>query len=101
MNSIKKRLQLKRVQNNIGNWLEDNAEMAEEAVRFFQAQFHEDIVPIDFGILDHVPTMVDSTKNLDLIQHPTKEEVKYAVFGLNGKNVGGSYGFTRCLFHSC
>lgn len=36
VNGRRKRLQLKRVQNSIGNWLEDNTEMVEEAVRLFK-----------------------------------------------------------------
>lgn len=53
-----KRLQLKRIQNSEGSWIEDSEAMAEEAAEFFQAQFHEDNIPTDFGIIDHVPQMV-------------------------------------------
>ncbi|XP_060200473.1 uncharacterized protein LOC132628728 [Lycium barbarum] len=35
----RKRLQLKRIQNSQGQWLETEQEIAEEAVRFYQAQF--------------------------------------------------------------
>ncbi|XP_070045323.1 uncharacterized protein [Nicotiana tomentosiformis] len=64
INGRRKRLQLKRVQNDASNWLEDKAEMADEAVRFDQTQFHEDSVPTAFGILDHVSAMVDNNQNL-------------------------------------
>lgn len=52
------------MQNDASNWLEDKAEMADEAVRFDQTQFHEDSVPTAFGILDHVSAMVDNNQNL-------------------------------------
>ncbi|XP_060182094.1 uncharacterized protein LOC132611727 [Lycium barbarum] len=39
LNGRRKRLQLKRIQNSQGQWLEEKEHMAEEAVRFFQAQF--------------------------------------------------------------
>lgn len=75
--------------------------MAEEAVRFFPAQFHEDTVPTTFGILDHIHTMVDSIQNMKLVQQPTCEEIKHAVLGLNGDSAGVPEGFTGCFFHSC
>ncbi|XP_019251034.1 PREDICTED: uncharacterized protein LOC109229947 [Nicotiana attenuata] len=49
----RKRLQLKRIQDRYGVWIEDEEKIAEEAVHFFQQQFHEDSVPTDFRILDH------------------------------------------------
>ncbi|XP_019232974.1 PREDICTED: uncharacterized protein LOC109213617 [Nicotiana attenuata] len=101
VNGRRKRLQLKRIQNAEGNWLDDTNEMADEAVRFFQNQFHEDAVPTDFRILDHVPTLVNSGQNMKLTQQPTGEEIKYAVMGLNGDSAGGRDGFTGAFFHSC
>ncbi|XP_070039469.1 uncharacterized protein [Nicotiana tomentosiformis] len=89
VNGRLKRLQLRRIQNSGGQWLENNEEMAEEAVRFFQAQFHEDRVPNNFGILDHIPSMVETRHNEELIRQPTIEEVKKVVFGLNRESGGG------------
>lgn len=75
--------------------------MVEEAVRFYQAQFHEESVPSSFDILQHIPTMVDSGKNIELVQQPTKEEIKSAVYRLNGESAGGTDGFNGTFFHSC
>lgn len=75
--------------------------MADEVVKFFQTQFHEDKVPTYFRIIDHVPCMVDMEQNQDLLKQPTKEEVKVAVFGFNGESAGGLDGFTGCFFHTC
>lgn len=44
VNGRRKRLQLKRIQNNDGHWIENNEDMAEEAVNFFKAQFHEESI---------------------------------------------------------
>lgn len=44
VNGRRKRLQLRRIQNNNGIWLEDTGSMDEEAVRFFNAQFKEERV---------------------------------------------------------
>lgn len=98
VNGRRKRLQLKRIQNNAGNWLENNADKADEAIRFYQAQFHEESVPTTFGILDYVPSIVDNFQKAQLVQQPTREEVKFAVFGLNGESAGGPDGFSGCFF---
>lgn len=101
VNGRRKRLQVKTIQNSGGQWLETTEDMAEEAVNFFQAQFHKDKVPTTFGILDHVPSMVEMGQNDNLIKQPTKEEVKKAVFGLNGDSVGGPDGFNECFYQTC
>ncbi|XP_019232503.1 PREDICTED: uncharacterized protein LOC109213197 [Nicotiana attenuata] len=75
--------------------------MAEEAVRFFKAQFHEETVPSSFDIIDHIPNLIDSVQNLELIKQPSKDEVKNAVMGLNGESAGGPDGFIGSFFHSC
>ncbi|XP_019251272.1 PREDICTED: uncharacterized protein LOC109230201 [Nicotiana attenuata] len=101
VNGKRKRLQLKRIQNNAGQWVEDTERIADEAVRFFQAQFHEDVVATEFQIINHVPQMVNGEKNQELLKQPTREEVKQAVYGLNGDNCGGPDGFNGSFFHSC
>ncbi|XP_019244346.1 PREDICTED: uncharacterized protein LOC109224216 [Nicotiana attenuata] len=75
--------------------------MANEAVQFFQKQFHEEVVPTAFDIIEHVPHMVDMEQNQELLRQPTAEEVKRAVYGLNGDSAGGPDRFNDCFFHSC
>ncbi|XP_019252907.1 PREDICTED: uncharacterized protein LOC109231725 [Nicotiana attenuata] len=70
VNGRRKRLQLRRVQNNAGIWLENTADMADEA-------------------------------NAELVKLPTREEIKYVVFGLNGESAGGPDGFSRFFFQTC
>lgn len=76
VNGRRGRLQIKRIQNSEGHWLDDDGAIAEEACRFFSEQFHEDVVPTAFGIIDHVLHMVDMEQNQELLRQPTKEEVK-------------------------
>lgn len=94
VNDRRKKLQLKGIQDINRDWIEDHEEMAAEAVNFFQAQFHEDKIPTSFEIIDHVPKMVTSEQNLELLKQPTFDEVKRAVFGLNCDSAGGPDGFT-------
>ncbi|XP_059289514.1 uncharacterized protein LOC132043044 [Lycium ferocissimum] len=86
---------------NCGQWLDNAEDIAEEAVGFFQAQFHETVVPTQFDILKHVPSMISNEQNEELVAAPTKEEVKQAVFGLNSTSAGGPDGFTGLFFQTC
>ncbi|XP_009790176.1 uncharacterized protein LOC107776673 [Nicotiana tabacum] len=76
VNRRRKRLQLKKIQNSAGSWIEGNEQMAEEAINFFQYQFHEDVVPTSFEIIVHVPNMISVEQNQELLKQPTKEEVQ-------------------------
>ncbi|XP_059294842.1 uncharacterized protein LOC132047883 [Lycium ferocissimum] len=94
----RKIFELKRIRNSQGQWLGNEKEVAKEAVGFFQAQFHETVVPTQFDILKHVPSMISNEQNEELVAVPTKEEVKQAVFGLNSASASGPDGFTEPRF---
>ncbi|XP_075083560.1 uncharacterized protein LOC142167295 [Nicotiana tabacum] len=85
VNGKRKRLQLKRIQNSYGDWIEDKEVVADEAVKFFQAQFHEDVVPSEFGIIDHVPYMVDMEQNQELLRWASERFISW-VFGIISNN---------------
>ncbi|XP_070029442.1 uncharacterized protein [Nicotiana sylvestris] len=52
-------------------------------------------------VREHVPNLSNTEQNAELIKHPTKEEVKVAVLGLNGDSAGGPDGMTCKFYHSC
>nr|XP_016509454.1 PREDICTED: uncharacterized protein LOC107826922 [Nicotiana tabacum] len=97
----RKRLQPKRIQNSGGTWIEEEQEIAEEAIKFYEEQFTEASTPSSFDIVEHVPNLINTKQNAELIKQPTKEEVKVAVFGLNGDSAGGPDGMTGKFYHSC
>ncbi|XP_070012048.1 uncharacterized protein [Nicotiana sylvestris] len=97
----RKRLQLNRIQNSGGTWIEEEQEIAEEAIKFYEEQFTEAATPSSFDIVEHVPNLTNTEQNVELIKQPTKEEVKVAVLGLNGDSVGGPDGMTGKFYHSC
>ncbi|XP_060216654.1 uncharacterized protein LOC132644113 [Lycium barbarum] len=45
--------------------------------------------------------MISKENNEELIENPTKDEVKQAVFGLNSESAGGRDGFTGLVFQKC
>ncbi|XP_075099289.1 uncharacterized protein LOC142176118 [Nicotiana tabacum] len=84
-----------------GTWIEEEKEIAEEAIKFYEEQFTEAATPSLFDIVEHVPNLINNEQNAELIKQPTKEEVKVVVFGLNGDRAGGPDGMTGKLYHSC
>lgn len=101
VNRRRRRLPLSIIQNSYCQWLEGNDEMAEEAVKYFKAQFKEERFPTDFGIINYVPTMVTQEQNQELVIPPTTYEVKQVIFWLNGESAGGPDGFSGNFFQSC
>ncbi|KAH0758046.1 hypothetical protein KY290_021539 [Solanum tuberosum] len=85
----RQRLKLLKIQNSKGDWLEDSTEIAEEAVQFFQKQFMQERDSTDHSLLAHVPALINEEENATLGAIPNSEEVKNAVFKLNGDSAGG------------
>lgn len=50
VNGKRRRLQLKRIQDHRGVWLDNEEEIAQEAIRFYTEQFREENMPTDFKI---------------------------------------------------
>lgn len=48
-------LQVHKIFDNNGNWLDSQDDMAKEALELFQAQFTEERLPTNFDIVNHVP----------------------------------------------
>nr|XP_016444849.1 PREDICTED: uncharacterized protein LOC107770100 [Nicotiana tabacum] len=69
--------------------------------KFFHAQFTEAATPSSFDIVEHVPNLINTEQNAELIKHPLREEVNVAVLGLNGDSAGGADGMTGKFYHSC
>ncbi|XP_060184825.1 uncharacterized protein LOC132614395 [Lycium barbarum] len=96
-----RKLQLQRIQDHTGTWMDTEEEIAQEEIRFFSDQFKEENIPTDFSMLDKIPKMVTEEQNQQLYEMPDEAEVKRAVFGLNGDSAGGPDGFTGRFFQAC
>ncbi|XP_075077069.1 uncharacterized protein LOC142163822 [Nicotiana tabacum] len=92
----RKRHQLNRIENSGGTWIVEEQEIAEEAIKFYEEQFTEAATPSSFNIIEHVPNLINTDQNAELIKQPTKEEVKVTVLGLTGDSAGGQMsGFVK------
>ncbi|XP_019263600.1 PREDICTED: uncharacterized protein LOC109241326 [Nicotiana attenuata] len=74
VNGRRKILQLKRIQNISGNWIDEEEQIAAEAVNYFKDQFCENVALSAFYIIDNVPYLVNIEQNEKLISMPTREE---------------------------
>ncbi|XP_019226229.1 PREDICTED: uncharacterized protein LOC109207710 [Nicotiana attenuata] len=101
VNGKRQKLQLKRIQNGDGDWLESQDLMANTAVYFFQKQFTREGDSTTFELLNNMPNIVTMSQNLELCKFPTIDEVKSAVFALSGDSTSGPDGFTGSFYPHC
>ncbi|XP_059289054.1 uncharacterized protein LOC132042545 [Lycium ferocissimum] len=97
----RKRIQIKRIQDADGTWLEDADRVVGEAVKFFHKQFTHEEVSKDSPILNHIPELIREEDNMLLAEQPTMEEVQKAVFELNRDSTCGPHGFSRIFYQKC
>ncbi|XP_059310080.1 uncharacterized protein LOC132061248 [Lycium ferocissimum] len=73
VNGKRRRLQLKRIQDSGGVWLETKDDIAEEAIRFFTNQFQRGNIPTDFEMLKHIPRMISDEQKAELHEFQKKK----------------------------
>ncbi|XP_075111413.1 uncharacterized protein LOC142181784 [Nicotiana tabacum] len=101
VNGKRKKLQLRRIHNEVGIWLEDQQQMANSAAQYYLNQFTNQGDPTDFSMLDKVPPLVSTEQNMELCRYPTLEEGKAAVFELSADSSSGPDGFTGMFYQKC
>lgn len=97
----RKRLHLNRIRNSEGTWIEEEGDIATEAINFYNAQFMQERDATAFPLLRHIPKLINEEDNASLCQLPTMEEVKNIVFSLNGDSASGPDGLTGRCYQSC
>ncbi|XP_060210563.1 uncharacterized protein LOC132637499 [Lycium barbarum] len=94
----RKKLALQRIQNSQGDWISSNNDIREEAVRFYQNQLRQLATRTDYEMLKKIPALIFTEQNESLIALPSNEDVKLAVYGLNGDSTSGPDGFSGHFF---
>ncbi|XP_060170556.1 uncharacterized protein LOC132601490 [Lycium barbarum] len=97
----RKKLQIKRIQNSDGSWIEDDEQMADEAVHFYSQQFSQEELIGDENLLSLFPVFIDQNRNDLLCQMPRVDEVKKAVFNLGGSSASGPDSFPGIFYQTC
>ncbi|XP_060210587.1 uncharacterized protein LOC132637527 [Lycium barbarum] len=96
----RKKLQIKRIQNSDGSWINDEDQMADEAVHFYSQQFAQEELIGDEIFLSLIPILIDQDRNDLLCQMPSVDEVKKAVFNLSGASASGPDGFPGVFYQT-
>ncbi|KAG5608465.1 hypothetical protein H5410_019746 [Solanum commersonii] len=94
------RLRVNIIQNEEGEWLEDQEDIAAASMEFYAKQFTRQPANKDYEMLNELPHVVTSDKNEELQRMPMMEEVKSADMGLNRNSVEGPDGMTGA-FYQC
>uniref|UniRef100_A0A0V0IZZ6 Putative ovule protein n=1 Tax=Solanum chacoense TaxID=4108 RepID=A0A0V0IZZ6_SOLCH len=84
-----------------GEWMEVEEHVAAAAQEFFQQQFTGNYRTEETPIMRYVQKSVTDDDNCSLNAHPTKDEIKKAVFSLNGDSASGPDGFTGHFYQVC
>nr|XP_027103097.1 uncharacterized protein LOC113724387 [Coffea arabica] len=82
-----------RVPNISGDWIEDDEGIASAAVSYFADLFSRSNNE-DIGLLYLIPRLITRKDNMALEEPPSMEEVKQAVFRMDGDSAASSDGFT-------
>ncbi|XP_059306395.1 uncharacterized protein LOC132057811 [Lycium ferocissimum] len=97
----RRKLQIKRIQNSDGSWIEDDDQMVDEAVHFYSQQFSPEELIGDENLFSHIRVLIDQNRNDLLCQMPSVDEVKKAVFNLSGSSASGPDGFPGIFYQAC
>lgn len=88
-----------QIQNSSGQWIEEEGEIAREAVDYFQKLFSaSNSVSDSEDILSCIPSMISSSDNLALDRLPSLREIWEAVFSLDKNNAPVPMGFQVLSF---
>ncbi|KAG5595072.1 hypothetical protein H5410_036304 [Solanum commersonii] len=85
----RRKLQLQRIQDARGTWLEEAGEIGGKVVKFFLCEFLQKRDAIEFSLLRHIPSLINEVENEALCKQPSLEEVRRVVFNVNGDSASG------------
>nr|XP_016484168.1 PREDICTED: uncharacterized protein LOC107804753 [Nicotiana tabacum] len=95
------RLQLNRIKNHKGNWVQGDEQIAKAAIRYFNSNFNLRTPTLDLSIMNCISTKItqEDRDNLDI--EPYVDEIRHAVFSLSATSTARPDGDNRTFFHTC
>lgn len=98
INGRRKRLFLHRIKGEDNQWIEGEEDISEAAIEYYQKMFSQEAQRIDLQFIDLIPKMITEEDNNSVINTPSKEEVKQAIFDIDPRSTGGPDGFNGRFF---
>nr|XP_027082374.1 uncharacterized protein LOC113704698 [Coffea arabica] len=87
-----------KIRNDRGEWIESEAEIGAEAVRYFERLFTAQHIASSSTLLQHIPKILTDEENGLLEQVLSAEEIRSAVFAMDGESAPGPDGYTGKFF---
>ncbi|XP_055826362.1 uncharacterized protein LOC129894731 [Solanum dulcamara] len=97
----RRKLFIHRIQNDEGNWLQGDDDIARAACDHFQNIFTGEDTHIQEDALQCIPKLVTDDQNRDLQALPTLEELRTVVFSMNPNSAAGPDGMNGKFFQEC
>ncbi|XP_059315722.1 uncharacterized protein LOC132066425 [Lycium ferocissimum] len=89
----KMRLNLTSIQDDHGNWISGDDNIAQQAVQFFENQFTKEDTLMDDNVMNHIPKIISEEENTMLLDSPSMDELKDIIFSMSTHSAPGPYGF--------
>ncbi|XP_055824484.1 uncharacterized protein LOC129893019 [Solanum dulcamara] len=97
----RRKLFIHRIQNDEGNWLQGDDDIARAACDHFQNIFTGEDTHIQEDALQCIPKLVTDDQNRDLQALPNLEELRTVVFSMNPNSAAGPDGMNGKFFQEC
>lgn len=101
VNGRKNILTLKKIRKDDGEWIEGDDDIANEVVDFFQKQFTWENHDPDLSIINCIPKLITDEDNKILIDPPTMDEVKDAIFSICAQGAPSPNEISGEFYQSC
>lgn len=89
VNGRRRKLTIDDIHTEEGDIINTGENIDAEAMRYFADQFKENSINEDYENLNTIPQTITESENLEVIEIPSKEEVKKIVYALKGDSSGG------------
>ncbi|XP_049397141.1 uncharacterized protein LOC125861240 [Solanum stenotomum] len=97
----RRRLNIRKIQDDNDNWLEDTDAIANGAVNYYRNLFAQDSTNTDFSSLDCVDSCITKQDNLMINAFPELKEVMDTVFSIDPNSSPGPDGLSGMFYHKC
>ncbi|XP_075103911.1 uncharacterized protein LOC142178420 [Nicotiana tabacum] len=98
---IRKKLQLYRIKNHIGRWIQGEEKISKAVVRHFEKLFNLKQSTGNSRLLDCIPSIVTDEDNVALTRLPDEKEIKDAIFSMSSDSSAGPNGYNGKFFQCC
>lgn len=96
--TIRRILAIQKIKNEDEQWIEEEDQIANEAIKCFENLFKQPQQQADLSNFECLENIITNQDNTELTRMPTKEEIKETVFSMNPDFAPGLDGFTTLFF---